>query len=83
MVLSWEKEEGAGNGWVTTNPMARKRRLAPPQVAAGAKEKRSKGEENSGTPTPPHPQNPIPERGSFVQMKDNKHLNQSPICTYQ
>jgi hypothetical protein len=60
MVLSREKEESAGalgssllGRGATTNPMARKRRLAPPQVGAGAKEIRTKGEEKQRHPHPP------------------------------
>jgi hypothetical protein len=59
MVLSWEKEEGAG-----------------------AKEKRSKGEENSGTSTTPPPKTQFMKGGRSMQVKDNKRFVQQSMCTY-
>jgi len=53
------------------------------EEGAGAKESRSKGEENSGTPTPPYPKNPLFEGWLSRQVEQNKHLDQQPLCTHQ
>jgi hypothetical protein len=53
------------------------------EEGAGAKEKRSKGEETVNGPPPPYPQIPILARGSSMQVKDNKHLVQQTMCIYQ
>ena len=53
------------------------------EEGAGAKERRTKGKENSGTPLPPHPKTPPLEGWLSRQVQQNKQLDRHTPCTNQ
>jgi hypothetical protein len=52
------------------------------EEGAGAKEKRTKGEENSGAPTP-YPKTPLFEGRLSTQVQQNKQLDRQTLCTHR